>query len=156
MEQHNHIGTKLKALSTAITQEINRGTAELGLTGSQSFFLGYLVRHRDRTVYPRDLEREFDFSHPTVSGILQRLQTKGFVTFQPGETDRRCKQVLVTDKAVECHAAVMRQIAQTEARAVAGMQPEEIQELDRLLGMMMNNMGVSLCRRQPRTEEENL
>ena len=62
----------------------------------------------------------------------------------------------MTDKAVECHAAVMRQIAQTEARAVAGMQPEEIQELDRLLGMMMNNMGVSLCRRQPRTEEENL
>ena len=55
MEQHNHIGPKLKALSTAITQEINRGTAELGLTGSQSFFLGYLVRHRDRTVYPRDL-----------------------------------------------------------------------------------------------------
>ena len=84
MEQHNHIGPKLKALSTAITQEINRGTAELGLTGSQSFFLGYLVRHRDRTVYPRDLEREFDFSHPTVSGILQRLQAKGFVTFQPG------------------------------------------------------------------------
>ena len=76
-----HIGAKLKALSAAMAQEANRCTAELGLTCSQSFFLGFLTRHQGKPVYPRDLEREFDFTHPTVSGILSRLNTKGFVGF---------------------------------------------------------------------------
>ena len=57
MERSQHIGPKIKALSTAMAQELNRSTAELGLTSSQAFFLGYLVHHRERPVYPRDLER---------------------------------------------------------------------------------------------------
>ena len=145
MERSQHIGPKIKALSTAMAQELNRSTAELGLTSSQAFFLGYLVHHRERPVYPRDLEREFEFSHPTVSGVLRRLESKGFVTFQPGENDRRCKQVLLTEKAMEYHAAIGRRLLQTEQKALAGLSETEVAELHRLLGIVMNNMGVTRC-----------
>ena len=155
MERNQHIGPKIKALSTAMAQELNRSTAELGLTSSQAFFLGYLVHHRERPVYPRDLEREFEFSHPTVSGVLRRLESKGFVTFQTGETDRRCKQVLLTEKAMECHAAIGRRLMQTEQKALAGLSDTEVAELHRLLGAVMKNMGVSLCR-PPRVQEDEL
>ena len=154
MERSQHIGPKIKALSTAMAQELNRSTAELGLTSSQAFFLGYLVHHRDQPIYPRDFEREFDFSHPTVSGVLRRLESKGFVTFQPGEKDRRCKQVLLTEKAMECHAAIGRRLMQTEQKALTGLSDAEVAELHRLLGVIMKNMGVSLCCRPPRVQED--
>ena len=156
MERNQHIGPKIKALSTALAQELNRSTAELGLTSSQAFFLGYLVHHRDRPVYPRDLEREFEFSHPTVSGVLRRLESKGFVTFQTGDTDRRCKQVLPTEKAMECHAAISRRLMQTEQKALAGLSDAEVAELHRLLGAVMENMGVTLRCRPPREQEDEL
>lgn len=145
MERNRLIGPRIKAISTAMGQVVNRSTAELGLTSSQSFFIGYLMRHRDRPVYPRDLEREFEFSHPTVSGILRRLESKGFVTFQPGENDRRCKQVLLTEKAVECHEAILRRLNQSEQDAIRGLSEAEVAELHRLLDIIMKNMGVTRC-----------
>lgn len=154
MDCSQHIGPKIKALSTALGQDMNRSTAALGLTGSQSFFLSYLIRNRDHAVYSKDLEREFDFTHPTVSGVLRRLELKGFIAFQPGEKDKRCKQILVTDKAIECHAVMVRHLYETEDKVTAGMTPEEILDLHRLLGIAMRNMGVSLSQK-PLPEQED-
>lgn len=154
MDRRKLLGPKIKALSTALEQDMNRNTAALGLTCSQSFFLSYLIHNRDRAVYSRDLEREFDFAHPTVSGVLRRLELKGFISFQPGEKDKRCKQILVTGKAIECHAMMVRHLHETEDKVTAGMTPQEIQDLHRLLGIAMRNMGVSLSQK-PLPEQED-
>ena len=125
----------------------------MGLTGSQAFFLGYLTHHREQPVYPRDLEREFEFSHPTVSGILFRLERKGFVTFRAGETDRRRKQILITEKGLQAHEAVIRQLDAIEQQALSGMTEAEIGEFHRLLSLAMNNLGAAMhCR--PGAEQE--
>jgi len=148
-----HIGPKIKSLSASMSQEMNRNNAALELTGSQAIFLGYIIHHRDRPVFPRDLEREFDFSHPTVSGVLRRLESKGFVTFQPGAADKRCKQILVTEKAIRSHNAIVQHMIETENKATAGMSAAEIAELNRLLGLVMRNMGITPCCK-PRIEQE--
>jgi len=155
MDERLHIGAKLKALSAAMAQEANLRTAELGLTCSQSFFLGFLANHQGKPVYPRDLEREFDFSHPTVSGILSRLKSKGFVDFQPDENDRRLKQIVLTEKATACHCSVMRGLQEAEEKIVAGMTDAEIAEFHRLLGIAMQNLGASLGEQLPIEQEES-
>ena len=149
-----HIGAKLRTLSAAFAQEANRRTAEVGLTGSQAFFVGYLIHHRDQPVYPRDLEREFEFSHPTVSGILSRLEKKGFVTFRAGETDRRRKQILVTEKGLQAHDAVIRQLDAVETQALSGMSGQEIAEFHRLLSLAMQNLGATVSRKPSAEQEE--
>lgn len=156
MDRRSHIGPKLKALSSAINQEVNRNTAALDLTGSQAFFLGYLIRNQARPLYPKDLEQEFEFSHPTVSGILRRMEAKGFVTFRPSRKDKRCKQILVTDKALESHRAILGHLHETEDKITKGMTDEEVAELHRLLGIAMENMGVSLCCRPPAEQEDTI
>ena len=150
----NRIGAKLKVLSCAFGQEANRRAAEVGLTGSQSFFLSYLVHHRDQPVYPRDLEREFEFSHPTVSGILSRLEKKGFVTFRAGETDKRRKQILITEEGLQAHGAVVRHLNDIEQQALSGMTEKEIAELHRLLSLAAENLGMTAaCIPTPEQEE---
>ena len=153
MHPSRHIGAKLKTLSSTLTQEANRRTAEVDLTGSQAFFLGYLIRNGDHPIYPKDLERDFDFSHPTVSGILRRMEKKGFVTFRPGKTDKRCKQILITEQGLNAHAAVIRNLDEIEEHTLRGLSEAEIHEFHRLLDTAMKNLGADLCCRLPGQEE---
>lgn len=156
MEHTQALGPKFKAISSALAQDMNRSTAQLDLTGSQCFFLGYLVHHRHQSIYQKDLEQEFDFSHPTVSGILGRLEAKGFVTFRTGEHDRRCKEILVTEKAIECFETMRGHMMETEAKVASGLSPEELTELNRLLDKIMSNLGVSRCPKLPHPNKEEL
>lgn len=156
MDHSNALGPKFRAISASLSQEMNRSTAQLDLTASQSFFLGYLGHHQNQPIHQKDLEQAFDFSHPTVSGILGRLEAKGFVTFRPGKHDRRCKEILLTDKAIECYEAMLRHMMETEARVTAGLSPDELTELDRLLEKIMSNLGVSRCPKLPHPDKEEL
>ena len=90
--------------------------------------LGYLCyrTQRQETVYPRDIERDFHFTHPTVSGLLQRLETKGYLSSEPSTEDRRCKQILVTMRALEAHQQVLDQLAASEQRLVSNMSPRKL------------------------------
>ena len=154
MNCSSRIGAKLKVLSAAFGQEANRRAAEVGLTGSQAFFLGYLSRHRDQPVYPRDLEREFEFSHPTVSGILSRLEQKDFIRLETDPEDRRVRRIYVLPKGAECHDRMHRVILANEERMVQGFSPEEKAAFARLLGRAIENMGGCPCQ-QKHKEEDN-
>lgn len=143
MDRTKLIGPKVKALSNAMDQEMNRNTASLDLTSSQAFVLGYLVHHRGQPIYQKDVELAFDFSHPTISGILQRLESKGFVLFQVGKTDKRCKQILVTELAQQRHEAVIHKMLEVEAMCLSGMTEDEVAQLHRLLHIALKNMDAS-------------
>ena len=140
MENKKHIGFKINHLSRLLRQDLNNHAAALDLTASQSFLLGYLVHHQGQTIYQKDLERQFNFTHATASGTLHRLEAKGFVTFAPGENDRRCKQILPTEKAIACHEETLRHLQEAERRVTAGMTVADIQELHRLLDIAMKNV----------------
>ncbi len=113
----------------------------MGLTGAQGFFLNHLVQHRDEIVHPKDLEQQFDLSHATVSGILQRLETKGFIVCLSDPSDRRHKQITVTEKALACTAKTEAEIAALESRLVTGMAQEEQRQFLQLLFQAASNLA---------------
>ena len=78
-----NLGPRLRHLSNRITQYMDQQFLALDLTSTQSFILHYLVLHEGEHVYPKDLEKRFHLTHPTVSGVLQRLEAKDFVVLEP-------------------------------------------------------------------------
>ena len=76
------IGQQMRIAHQAIHQHIDRKLSSLELTGIQSFVLRCLSERSGEVVYPRDIEKQFHLTHPTVSGILQRLESKGFISIQ--------------------------------------------------------------------------
>lgn len=118
-------GRRIKALSRAFSQAADACGAERELTCTQGMILGYLAHHNDAPVYPRDLERYFDLSHPTVSGLLQRMEAKGFIVRTPSERDRRCKCISMTSKALESRSAVRTRMEAMDAQLVQGFTAEE-------------------------------
>ena len=57
-----------------------------------------LITHSNETVCSRDIENHFDLTHPTVCGILKRLESKGMIYNKQSEMDKRVKNIFITEK----------------------------------------------------------
>ena len=64
----------------------------------------------------RDLEAKFDLTHPTVSGILSRLEAGGYLELKPDEHDRRFKRIFLLPKGEDAHRHMSVAIAEMEER----------------------------------------
>ena len=126
---------------------------DMELTSSQGLVLGFLARRREQTVSPGDIGKHFGLSHPTVTGILQRLEAKGFVAYAPDPADRRKKRVFATERALDCFARIQERFLETEARLTAGMTETEQAQLLALLDRVIENMGAGCSCCAPERKE---
>ncbi len=125
---------------------------KMELTAAQGHIMGYLAHHSTPPC-PRDIEAEFQLSHPTVSGLLSRLEQKGFIQLRTDPADRRCKRIYVLPKGTECHELMHHTIQENESRIVQGFTPEEQEQFARLLHRAITNMGGNPCHPKPKEED---
>ena len=147
-----HLGYLIRVLYWCMDQSVTNTLAQMELTASQGRIMGYLA-HRKEPACSRDIEEEFQLSHPTVSGLLSRLEKKGFIEFRPDENDRRCKRIFMLPKGWECHDTMHRTIEENEARMVEGFSPEEMEQFRSFLKRAIANMGVQPCNRNNKEEQ---
>lgn len=155
MQDEMRIGPRVRLLSHSIRLAIDRNLTEMDLTGQQSFVLRYLSEHEDSVVYPKDIERRFRLTHPTVSGILQRLERKGYIICVPEPNDRRCKRITLTPVAREVQMDIWRHINDMEQTMTRGMRQDEIETLLRLLDLAAQNLADENAEAQSTKEEQD-
>ena len=102
MEENLFLFRRFRLLDQAGKQRVDQQFQEMELTAMQSYVLRYLHDRAGEVVYPKDIEQRFHLTHPTVSGLLARLEVKGFIVCAPDPDDRRCKRVSATEKAEQC------------------------------------------------------
>ncbi len=122
--------------------------ADLDLTGAQGMIIGYLSFSKEPPC-PRDIEEAFQLSHPTVSGLLNRLEKKGFIALRPDEKDRRCKRIFILDKGRQVQNAMHQTICGIEERLVSGFTPEEQAQFTQYLTRAIHNMGMQNPKEEP-------
>lgn len=126
---------------------------KMDLTASQGHIMGFLA-HREQPPCPRDIEAEFQLSHPTVSGLLSRLEQKGFLELRTDPDDRRCKRIFILPKGRECHDLMHHTIQENERRIVNGFTPEEQELFAELLMRAITNMGGNPCPQKHKEETD--
>lgn len=124
------------------------------LTGAQGRIVGYLA-HCKTAPCSRDLEQFFGLSHPTVSGLLNRMEAKGFLEHRSDEKDRRIKRIYPTEKCLACSRSIGICIRENEAQMTRGFTAEESAQFEALLQRATDNLREKL--QQSRQEgKENL
>ena len=142
-----------QTMTAALAQmELTAALAQMELTAAQSHILCYIT-YRKSPPCARDIEEAFQLSHPTVSGLLSRMEQKGFIELRTDPDDRRCKRIYVLDKGWQCHEMMHQIINERERRIVEGFTPEEQAQFSNLLQRAITNMGGSPCRRNPKEED---
>ena len=136
-----YYGHMLRVLACANSQVMTNALAEMDLTASQGHVMGYIAM-QPVPPCPHDIEEEFQLSHPTVSGLLSRLEKKGFIELKTDPSDRRVRRIYILPKGLACHETMHSTIQSIEARLVAGFTEEEKAQFDRLLARAGQNMGV--------------
>ena len=110
------------------------------LTAAQGHIMAYLC-HAKTPPCPRDLEAEFHLTHPTVSGLLSRLEQKGFLELRTDPDDRRVKRIYVLEKGRKCHEIMHQTIQENERRMTEGFTEKERELFSDLLQRAIRNMG---------------
>lgn len=139
-----HLGPLFKTIGNTVDNQITQQVQATGLTSAQMFILHYLSRHVEKPIYQKDLEEALELSHATVAGIISRLESKDFVKLVPSEQDKRCKQIIATDKARQLDEATERIIDGTEKKLLSGFSDDEIEQLRDYLVRLLYNLGIEL------------
>lgn len=145
-------GSLVRVLYWGTHQCFTRALEEMELTPAQGHVMGFLS-HQDQPPCPRDVEEALHLTHPTVSGILSRLEQKGFVELKPDAADRRCKRIYVCAKGQACHQHMKKNMQQIEGQMVQDFTPQEQEQFARLLQRAIANMGIAPDPTYPKEEE---
>lgn len=112
--------------------------APLGLHPGQDDLLRCLWR-RDGQVQS-DLVEQLGVEPPTVTKMVHRLESVGFVQRRPHPSDRRATQVWLTPSGRDLRPAVQRVRTRVERRVMTGMSPRQAAMLRSLLERVAHNL----------------
>ena len=128
-------------------QTITGQLAQMDLTAAQGHIMGFIT-HSKEPPCPHDIETAFRLSHPTVSGLLSRLEKKGFIELRPDEKDRRVKRIQTMPKGLELKETMHATILASEAKLTQDFTEEEKEQFAQLLRRAIHNIGAQPCSRQ--------
>lgn len=136
---HKHLGHAFKKLHFLLEQIMNRKLQELELTNAQGYVIGFLT-HTPEAPCAKDLETTYGLSHATVSGVLSRMESKGFIEFRADPRDRRVKRIHLRDKGTACSKGIAGHIEETEQIMMHGFTEEELEQFRSYLGRAIGNL----------------
>ena len=109
------------------------------LTPVQCLIIELLGSRKDKTASQKEIEQFLMVQHSTVSGIIKRMEQKGLVRCIPNESDRRIKDVTLTEKADQFKDAFYQCNLIVQQQLTKGMSESDKQELLRLLTIVLSN-----------------
>jgi len=142
------LGLYFKKISERMERLANCEGEGRNITYAQGKVLWYLHNHEAENVTMRDLEKFFDCSHATVSGIVARLVEKGYVAVDRDKNDRRAKNILITEKERASFLQMQNMHKEMENRISRGFSEEEKELFGEYLRRVYNNLddGKDKCK----------
>lgn len=142
MEQRDlPIGFIIKQINNVFEKELNEKLKTLGITSSQCEVLDYLFHTSKDEVSQRDVEKNLNLKNPTVTGILKRLDEKGYILCVPNASDKRKKNIYLTEKAYDIQKRMELNRRKLDRELTRGMTKREIEALRRNLDKLLYNIA---------------
>ncbi len=125
-ELSNSLGFYIKVIVHELDRRVNLYSRELDLTKSQAEILRYLCKQdaEHRPVRQKDIEAFFHVSNPTVSGILNRLESKNLICRQQSSRDGRIHYIRPTEAAWKLQQEIYQRMHQVESGLTEGIDPQ--------------------------------
>ena len=128
-------------LNNALIKQKNRRMAEYGLTSIQADVLVFiLMNYEKREVNQLDVQAVFKLTNPTVSGIVDRLEEKGFIKRVRSEKDARFRSLVALPKGTALNETLCHSAAEAENYLVQNMSEAEQAEFERLLKVALDTV----------------
>lgn len=127
-----NINDKLKVKADADLKRYN-------LTFTQSRVFAFL-NGKGGQATQKEIELFLEVSHPTVVGIVSRMEQNGYVTTWLDDKDKRNKIVKLTKQAEEIGIDMEQNMLENEKMLLAPLSAEESERLKEMLTAIYNNL----------------
>ena len=127
-----NINDKLKVNADADLKHYN-------LTLAQGRVLAFL-KNKGGSATQKEIEVFLEVSHPTVVGIVSRMEHNGHVITWIDKADKRNKIVKLTEQAEIIGQDMEQNILDNERKMLTSLTPTEIEQLRRMLAIIYKNL----------------
>lgn len=135
------IGVIVKQINNLYEKEFNALLKTIGITASQCAVLDFLFYTDKEEVNQKDIETSLSLQNPTVTGLLKRLDEKGYILSVPSATDRRRKKIYLTEKAYDIRRVVEHSRKAIDKRLTYGLNEKEKTSLYKTLEKILYNVS---------------
>ena len=134
MSEIKHIGRKINILSHKIKRRIGKVSLEYGISSMQAKILGYIFHQAPkRDIFQKTIEEEFDIRRSSVTSVLSLMEKNGLIERVSVCEDARLKKIILTDKGIEVHKSVYKEIEIVESIIYDYLSKEELELFSEIL-----------------------
>ncbi|MDD3369359.1 MAG: MarR family transcriptional regulator [Lachnospiraceae bacterium] len=138
MTEHE-IGYLIKQISNKMKISADAGLKKHNLTLAQVELLK-VIDSSGGQITQKEIEIRMEVSHPTVTGIVSRLEKQGFLKCYPDTDNKRNKVVCTTEKAKQIGQELSECMRLHDSMLLKGLSADEKNELQRMLQIMYQNI----------------
>lgn len=137
--QQKDIGYLIKNINDKLKIKADADLKHYNLTLAQSRVLTFLDSKGGQATQ-KELEIYLEVSHPTVVGIVTRMEQNGYLCCWLDPNDKRNKIVELTEQAKALGAEMEQRIFANEQMLLASLSKEDIKKLKQMLLTIYNNL----------------
>ena len=138
------LGNLIKHLNKMFEQQINENMISVNVTRSQMEVLvyTYIKNKNGIEVNQVDLEKDLNLKNPTVTGLISRLEKKGYMKTEKSSKGPNYKSVLITDEGIRIIEEGKRITDNVEKEMFSVLDKDEKKELTRLLQKVIDSRNL--------------
>lgn len=140
MHELESVGLLIKKIHDATGAIANAELKELNLTISQSQVLYFLYQVRGQNTSIKEIEKHFCIKHTTALGIVNRLESKGFIQSSGSLDDKRVRIIEITRAGEKINEAISSKFLSLEEKSLQGLSPKEVKSLREMLMVIHSNL----------------
>lgn len=136
-------GLKIAIINRAFRKKMDEKASTMGLTSVQLRVLGSVSRLEaagQAEIHQNDLERIEHVTHPAMTKLLQRLESKGFIECVPSAVDRRYKKITCTEQSRGIHKVILAHDAEVLSELCDEFTEDQKETLLQLIGMLLKKI----------------
>lgn len=134
----NSIGGMIKYISDKVRQKADNNLKDHNVTLSQVRVLNFLWRENG-SCSQKQIEDFLQVSHPTVVGLVSRMEQSGYIQTSVSPDDKRNKIVTVTDSGMSLACELCRYMEDIDKRMLVGLTDEQQAQLADMLYIIAQN-----------------
>lgn len=137
------IGKELRSLNNVIKRYVKNMTNyqyAKNISGANGWIITYLAENQNREIFQKDLEKQFSVTRSTASKVIKGMEEKDLIIREGVPEDARLKRLRLTEKALEMHNAIHRDLTKMESRLTEGFSPQELETLLDYIQRMKKNL----------------
>lgn len=135
-----HVGYLIKNIADKLHGRADANLKKHNLTFQQSKIIGFLAFNGNQASQ-KDIENFLQVAHPTVVGIVARMEQNQFLTTFIDQSDRRNKVVKLTDKSIALWQNLKSTVEQNEKNILNGLTQQQKTEFINMLEIIYKNIS---------------